>query len=93
MTENNSRGVIESQENVKFLSLYLSSVTAEKMVLKKFRKQILRNTVFYLFYLSGLIYTVYLIASNVQRYYKYSSQFIQSETVDYPGEVKKISRP
>ena len=59
----------------------------KNMVLKNFRKQILRNTLFYLFYFCGLVYTVYLIASNVCTYYNYSSQLIQTQVVNSLDEV------
>ena len=57
------------------------------MVFQNLFQQILRNTIYYLFYSCGLIYTTILIASNVKSYYNFSSQLIQTEMSNIQDEV------
>ena len=47
----------------------------------------LRNTVYFLFYACGLIYTGILIASNIASYNNYSSTLLQTHVVDSDFDV------
>ena len=50
--------------------------------IKKFIRRVWRNTVFYLFYLCGFVYTVYVVYDNVSLYFQYKSTNIQTSLDD-----------
>ena len=62
------------------------------MFLKNIFHEILRNTIYYLFYSCGLIYTAILITSNVRTYYNYSSQLIQTEVTNTQDQVISVMK-
>ena len=47
--------------------------------LKSFVRKKLGNTLYFLFYFCGLVYTALIISSNVRTYFKFTSNLIQTE--------------
>ena len=58
-------------------------------VLKSFVRKKLGNTLYFLFYFCGLVYTALIISSNVRTYFKFTSNFIQTEITNN-DEVQKL---